>query len=129
MINVKQGAISVLVVEDDYLVALETREILESAGYAVPAVVPSGSKALAVTAEQKPSVALVDISLVGDMNGIETAVELAALGVPTIFATGHSNREILAKGEAARPVAWLFKPFSEQDLLRAIAKAIGPTRR
>lgn len=125
MIKAAQGAASVLVVEDDYFVALEAKDILESAGYTVPGVAASGKQALASAAMHAPALALVDVSLVGDMDGIETAVQLLVLGVRTIFATGYANPEIVARGEDAKPLAWLFKPYSEQELLRAVAEALG----
>jgi FixJ family two-component response regulator len=59
------------------------------------------------------------------MDGIKTAAQLLALGVRTIFATGHANPEIVARGDDANPLASLFKPCSEQVLLRAVAQASG----
>lgn len=125
MITVTQGTASVLVVEDNYFVALEAKEILESAGYTVPVVAATGQHALASAAAHAPALALVDMSLVGDMDGIETAVQLLKLGVRTIFATGHARPEIVARGEEANPVAWLFKPYTERELTRAVAEALG----
>lgn len=125
MIKAAKGAPSVLVVEDNYFVALEIKDILESTGYSVPAIAASGKQALECAAAHAPALALVDVSLVGDLDGIDTAVQLLALNVRTIFATGHANPEIVARGEDANPLAWLFKPYTEQELLRAVAEALA----
>lgn len=124
LITVKQGSANVLVVEDDYFVALETKEMLESAGYTVPVVAASGEHALASAAAHAPALALVDVSLVGNMDGIETALQLLKLGVRSIFATGHASQEIVERGEEANPIAWLFKPYTERELTRAVAEAL-----
>ncbi len=124
MSKVTHGVASVLVVEDNYLVALETKDILESAGYAVPVVAASGKEALASAAAHPPALALVDVSLTGDLDGIETAIQLLALGVRTIFATGHAKPEIVARGQDANPIAWLFKPYADRELMRAVAEAL-----
>jgi len=114
----------IMVVEDDYFVALDTSDTLEDAGYAVVAVVARGEDALAGAADHDPVLAVLDITLAGKIDGIETALALRERGVAVIFATAHTDRELMMRGRAAGPRAWLIKPFGQDALLHAVADAL-----
>ncbi|NTU60037.1 MAG: response regulator, partial [Deltaproteobacteria bacterium] len=84
----------ILLVEDDDIVAIDTRRRLETLGHEVAAVVPDGPGALAAVREVAPDVVLMDIGLPGDMDGIEAAAQLKALwDAPVVYLTAHEDED------------------------------------
>lgn len=118
-----------LVVEDDYFVALAVEADLLEAGYDVVAVVASGEEAIEEAVRSQPALAIVDIRLAGRLDGIETAVELRRYDIPSLFATAHSDEATRQRGMAARPVGWLTKPFKRDELLGAVERALRSSSR
>jgi len=107
----------VLVVEDERIVALHLRQQLTRLGYDVVAVVFSGDQALRSVREHRPDVILMDIHIEGDVDGIDTALEIRTLfQTPVIFLTAHAEEPTLARARATKPFGYLLKPFSEREL-------------
>jgi two-component system, response regulator PdtaR len=116
----------ILVVEDDYFVALELEDRLSSAGFDVVGVAGTAEEALAMAASAKPELAIVDIRLAGLRDGIDAAVELATrLGVPSIFATAHGDAHTRRRAEQANPLGWLQKPYSSHELMAVVNAALA----
>jgi CheY-like chemotaxis protein len=116
---------TILLVEDEAITALAMNMALENMGYATCEPVATGLKALERLPLDKPDVILMDINLTGDMDGIETAQKVRALGpTPIIFISGYSSNELLAGAEAINPVAIFVKPVRPQELQTAIETAI-----
>jgi DNA-binding NarL/FixJ family response regulator len=115
----------ILIVEDDYLVALSNEMALTEAGFDVIGVVDSGEAALMEVAKTAPDLVLMDIRLAGDMDGIETALALRAQGVRSLFASANSDPGTVTRGETAQPLGWLRKPFSDHVLIAAIEAALA----
>ncbi len=117
--------IKILLVEDEAITALAMNMALENMGYATCEPVATGHKALERLPLDEPDVILMDINLTGDMDGIETAHKLRALGpTPIIFISGYSSSELLERAEAIDPVAIFVKPVRPQQLQTAIEAAI-----
>ena len=115
---------TVLVVEDEVLVAEDLRLILEGGGYSVSAVVRTGSAAIAAARAKRPDLTLLDIQLKGPIDGIEVAeVFLAERLGAVIFLTSHTDTSTLARGRRAMAASWLEKPFADDDLL-ALVEAV-----
>ena len=90
--NEADGPMSILIVEDDPLVAGTIREVLGELGFAVTGIASSGREALWLVDQRPPSLALVDIRLVGPMDGIEVARALRSqYHVPVIFLSGFAD--------------------------------------
>jgi CheY-like chemotaxis protein len=108
----------VLVVEDDYFVALELEHHLIEAGYEVVGIAPSAEEALRIAAGERPDLAIMDIRLVGERDGVEVAIELASkFRIPSIFATAHADSQTRKRAEEAKPLGWVQKPYSPQTLI------------
>jgi PAS domain S-box-containing protein len=117
---------SVLLVEDEPIVALELRAHLEGMGYAVAGHETSGPAAVAAAARARPDLVLMDVNLDGPMDGIEAATQIrAARDVPVVFLTAFGDAATLARAEAAAPFGYLVKPFEERDLRATLAVALG----
>ncbi len=115
----------ILVVEDDYFVALELEHRLLEAGFDVVGIAATADEALQKAHAGKPDLAVMDIRLAGPRDGIEAATDLIALGIPSIFATAHSDPETRQRAEQARPLGWLQKPYSSESLIAAIRQALA----
>jgi two-component system, response regulator PdtaR len=114
-------AVRILVVEDDYLVALELEHRLMDAGYDVVGIAASAEEAIALARAHAPDLAIMDVRLAGRRDGVDTAIELSAtLGIPSIFATAHEDSETRRRAEQARPLGWLRKPYSSEALISLV---------
>ncbi len=120
---------TILVVEDEGLIALHLSEMLEKAGYRVISPVYSGEMALrALETSPKPDLVLMDIGLAGSLDGIETSRQIKKRSpVPLIFITAYTSENMLARMREAAPAGVITKPFDDKDLLALIGKAVsGP---
>jgi CheY-like chemotaxis protein len=116
---------TILVVEDETLLASCIKDILEESGFSV-AVASSGPEALSLAFIDPPDLALIDIRLKGPMNGIEVACNLRELlGVPPIFLSGALDPHIVECARLARPAGFLRKPFRPSQVFNAIERALG----
>lgn len=112
---------TILVVEDEAIIAADIQGALESLGYRVPRVVASGADALDALDSLRPDLVLMDIRIQGELDGIETAKRVKALrDVPIVFLTSHSDQATLQRAKAAGPRSYLLKPFDEKDLRTTI---------
>jgi len=114
---------TVLVVEDEALVASHLEACLKGFGYGVRCA-SSGEEALELACRAAPHLALMDIRLAGDLDGIQTAVELRRLGIPSIFLTAYADEEILERAKKAEPLGYLVKPFRERELRATLEMAL-----
>lgn len=112
---------TILVVEDEAIIAADIQGALEGLGYRVPRVVANGEDALAALDSLRPDLVLMDIRIQGELDGIETAKRVKARrDVPIIFLTSHSDQATLQRAKVAGPRAYLLKPFDEKDLRTTI---------
>lgn len=118
----------ILIVEDDYLVGMTIEETLLDEGHEVLALVTTGEEAVEVGTKLRPELVLMDIRLAGKMTGIEAAIELRAAGIPSLFASAHSDPGTRLSGEEAKPLGWLAKPFTSSGLISAVDTALAHLR-
>jgi two-component system, response regulator PdtaR len=115
----------VVVAEDETLIRLDIVEILSSQGYAVVGEADNGQRAVELAAELRPDVVLMDVKM-PIMDGI-TAAEQIARGrlAPVVLLTAFSQRELVERAREAGAMAYVVKPFSENDLVPAIELAVA----
>lgn len=117
--------VSIMIVEDDYLVAAEMQEALTDAGYGVAGVAASADEAIEIAAAEHPTLAVMDVRLVGPRDGIDAALELFGThGIRCIFATAHQTQEARERARPASPLAWVPKPYSMPVLVDAVRRAL-----
>ncbi len=117
---------SILVVEDEAIVALDIQDRLAGLGYAVAGPVASGEQALELATGARPDLILMDIHLKGEMDGIATAREVQRRWrVPVVFLTAYSEDDTLERAKAAGPYGYLLKPFNDRELRSTIEIAIA----
>ncbi|MCJ8208376.1 sigma 54-interacting response regulator [Mucilaginibacter sp. RS28] len=108
---------SILIVEDEFIVANDLRIMLEKAGYKVCGIAPSVAKALDLIKAKNPNWVLLDIFLQGAKTGIDLAGQLREMNIPFIYISANTNQAILEAAKATEPYGFLVKPFREKDLL------------
>jgi len=108
---------TVLIVEDQLLLAMTVRDALEDRGYRVLELAIRHQEALDTVAETRPDLALVNIELADDDDGAVLAGELSAMGIPVVFISGQTSR-IESSREAA--IASMPKPYSTADMVAAV---------
>lgn len=114
----------VLIVEDNAILSLDLAGLLEEWNYAVCGIAHSGNAALELAALHKPDLALVDVGLGGDMDGIDLAVVLRRdFALPSIIVTGALDSELAERAKPARPVGFLSKPYMPGELERVLREA------
>jgi CRP-like cAMP-binding protein/CheY-like chemotaxis protein len=116
---------SILVVEDEEIVATDIQEALEGFGYRVCGRASSGLAAISLAKEHLPNLVLMDIKLDGDMDGIEAAASIrSALGIPVVFLTAYADDETLGRAKITEPYGYILKPFKELELKMAVQLAL-----
>jgi CheY-like chemotaxis protein len=117
----------VLILENEAIIAEDLRRRLEEMGYNVTAVTNTGRDAIDLAKENPPDILLMDLNVQGDLNGAETAVILQGYfeqPVPVIFITAFSEKEFPVI-KALDSYFYVKKPFSDEDLMQSIRKAIS----
>lgn len=110
-----------MVVEDDPTIAIGLSAALESFGYEVVASVRTGEDAVRVAGELEPDVILMDINLLGEMNGVEASRVIAANSPPRIiYLTAQTSDAVLAQAKRTRHYGYLAKPFDADELKNMI---------
>ena len=117
---------SILVVEDELIVAENLRLVLNGMGYDVPATAGTSEEALDQSCACNPDLILMDIVLEGSpMDGIETAKKIRNdREVPVIFVTAFSDDKTLERVKSTQPHAYILKPFNDRELHSAIELAL-----
>ena len=115
----------ILIVEDEQIVAIDLKRSLEYMGFEVIKPVNTGEKALQVAANEKPSLILMDISLQGNMDGIETARIIKEKNdIPIVYITAHTDDQTFKKAKATGPHGYIIKPVEERELRTTVEMAL-----
>ncbi len=114
----------ILVADDESIIRLGLKKILEEAGHKVVASAPDGRTALELARSTSPDLAILDIKM-PEMDGLEVAEALRKeKPMPVIILTAYSDRELVEKAREAEAMAYLVKPVKEADLLAALEIAV-----
>src|SRR5690349_9412926 len=113
----------ILVAEDETIIRLDLRDLLERAGFEVCAEARDGEEAVALARSAQPDVAVLDVKM-PKLDGIEAARRiLDERPIPIVMLTAYGQDELVARAAEAGVFGYLVKPFREQDLLPAIQTA------
>jgi len=118
----------VLIAEDEALIRLDLREMLEEEGYDVCGEAGDGRTAVTMAEELRPELVILDVKM-PVLDGIAAAEEIALKRIaPVIILTAFSQRELVEKAREAGAMAYLVKPFQKKDLLPTIEMALSRYR-
>ncbi|MBP6217058.1 MAG: response regulator [Oligoflexales bacterium] len=117
---------TILIVEDEFIIALDLQQKLLSLGYQAPMIAATGEDALQMTKELNPDLILMDIVLAGSMDGIEVAGKIKEFSdVPVIYTTSYSDRKILDRAKRTNAYGYITKPYETKDLVIAIEISVS----
>jgi DNA-binding NarL/FixJ family response regulator len=109
--------LSILIIEDEVLIGLALKKLLSQAGYQVCGPAASGEEAIESTRKENPDVVLMDIRLMGAMDGIEAARQIKVFSsAMLIFTTGYQDPDLRERAMALNPTAYIIKPISWRDI-------------
>jgi PAS domain S-box-containing protein len=116
---------SILIVEDEAIVAGDLAKKLRRLGYSVAGITGFGEKAVSLAQELQPNLVLMDVRLSGSMDGIDAAERIRReCSVPVIYLTSYSDRATVERAKITEPFGFILKPFEERELESHIEMAL-----
>ena len=116
---------SVLIVDDDENMVETLSEALQQLEYNVAGAVTNGADAIACVQNNVPDIIIMDIELLGDMDGVQTSKEILLISeVPVVYLTGWTDDKTLDKVKKTNPFGYIVKPFEVTELKVAIELAL-----
>lgn len=123
--DLRTASETILVVEDEGIIAMHLQRMLTGFGFRVPRTVESGEAAIESVAELQPDLVMMDIQLQGDIDGIETARRIHnRWDTPIIYLTAYGEDARLAQARHTEPYGYLMKPVQERELRATIEMAL-----
>ena len=117
-------ALRVMLVEDEVIVAWDIAETVKRLGYTIVGTADTAEQAIRLAETVAPDLILMDIRLNGAPDGIEAArVIRERTGLGVIYLTAHADLATMERAAATAPVGYVFKPFTEEVLRTALARA------
>lgn len=118
-------ATKILIVEDEPAIAHDIAAILTGNGYQVCGIAHSSTRAMDYLVTKSPDIALLDISIKGDKDGIEIAhIIKKKYDIPFVFLTSFADNETIDRVKETSPYGYIVKPFKERDLAPVIEVAL-----
>jgi two-component system, response regulator PdtaR len=115
----------VVLAEDEALIRLDLKEMLEEEGFRVVGEAGDGEQAVALATELRPDLVVLDVKM-PRLDGISAAEQIArARLAPVVIVTAFSQRDLVERAREAGAMAYLVKPFTKADLLPAVEMAMA----
>ncbi|MFJ3901907.1 ANTAR domain-containing response regulator [Streptomyces sp. NPDC090025] len=115
----------VVIAEDEALIRLDLKEMLEEEGYTVVGEAGDGATAVELAREHRPDLVILDVKM-PVLDGISAAEKIAGESIaPVLMLTAFSQRELVERARDAGAMAYLVKPFSKSDVVPAIEMAVS----
>lgn len=120
----------ILIVEDDPMISDSLADIVKVLGHEVAGIADNAVKAIELCAETEPHIALLDIQIAGDIDGVDLAEMINdEFDIPFIFTTAFADNTTVARARERGPFGYLVKPYGVKDLNAAIEVAMGAFQR
>lgn len=114
----------VLLVEDEFIIAMDLEARVTAMGCEVVSHVASGEEAVAQATTLRPDLIFMDVRLKGQMNGIEATARInEVLDIPVVFLSGQADAATMAAARKVRHAGYLTKPYNDQQLFNVIEAA------
>ena len=113
---------TILVIEDEGIVAKDLQRTLMDLGYSVPGTAASAADAIRLADERRPDLVMMDIRIAGDQDGIQAAEALRSrFDVPIVYVTAYADPATLARATTTLPHGYLIKPVQLDELRATVA--------
>jgi PAS domain S-box-containing protein len=107
----------ILIADDEWVTRVEIEEMLTDLGYEVVGQVETGAEAIEMVRRLEPDLIIMDVMMLGEMNGIDAArVIKAEWGTPIVFVTGYGDPEYIEAAKEIAPFGYVMKPFDEKEI-------------
>ena len=107
----------ILVVEDDMIIQMFITKVLKNAGFEIVGEARDGDEAIRLAGHYQPDLVLMDIGIVGSIDGVETGrIIRDEYRIPVLFITGNSDKPTMERAEDIDPIGFIFKPIDENHL-------------
>lgn len=117
--------VSILIVEDEFIVAADLESRLWRLGYSVVGSTDTGEEAVVLARKHRPSLIMMDIHLAGAMDGIEAANAIRTeCDLPVVFLTAHSDADTIERAGQTEAFGYILKPFDERELRTHVRMAL-----
>jgi len=117
---------SVLIVDDEVLIALGFRIQIEDMGLPICGTAATSDQAVSLAQKHRPAVVLMDLRLKGDRDGVDAAMAIhETVGSKVIFVTGSREPATIQRIHTDHPFALLFKPVSDREMESTVAAAMA----
>ncbi|EGW39514.1 response regulator [Desulfosporosinus sp. OT] len=121
------SSLSILIADDEALIRLDIKEMLQGAGHIVCGEANNGEKAVDLAKSLAPDLAIIDVMMPG-LDGLEAAKILHSMNIPVLLLTAYSQPKFINRAEKVSVYGYLVKPITERDLLPAIQIAYARWR-
>lgn len=112
---------SILIVEDEAIIAMDLEMRVKNLGYQVVGVAAHADRALELARSKRPALALMDVHILGEQDGVAVAQQLRdELDIPSVFLTAYSDDDTILRAVKTQPLSYLIKPIAERELKAAI---------
>lgn len=119
----------IMIVEDEFVVVQDMKRTIEKIGFEVVGQASTGEEAIRLAGELKPDLILMDIKLVGPMDGTQAAIEINKnYVIPVVFITAYIEDSLFRKAKQSNPYGIILKPFSEFELRAGIEIVLQKSR-
>ncbi|MGP3988027.1 ANTAR domain-containing response regulator [Streptomyces sp. 3N207] len=123
--HVPPATTRVVIAEDEALIRMDLKEMLEEEGYTVVGEAGDGQRAVELAREHRPDLCILDVKM-PVLDGISAAEKIAEESIaPVLMLTAFSQRELVERARDAGAMAYLVKPFSKTDVVPAIEMAVS----
>jgi DNA-binding LytR/AlgR family response regulator len=117
---------NVLIIEDEFSIAMDMEMRLQKMGYNVVGIATNYKDALAILLEESVDIALLDINLNSDKNGIDIGIVIKnKFNIPVVFITAYTDSKTFNDALVADPMGYITKPFKDADLHNNIQLALN----
>jgi two-component system, response regulator PdtaR len=113
----------IIVVEDDYILALVEVKFIERMGFEIVACVTNGPDAIDAVKEHSPDIIVMDVKIEGAMDGVETMLEIQKFSdIPVVYLTGNSESSVMERAKSTNVKGFFVKPVNYPELEMVLKK-------
>lgn len=121
---------NILIVEDENIIAMDIRFMLENLGYKISGIVSSGEDSIKKASNMLPDLILMDIKLKGKIDGVSAANEIyKSLRIPIVYLTAYSGNATMDRAKETMHFGFISKPFEEKELQNIIEETLAHNKK